>query len=244
MFTLFCDGQELNVSDSDVLLRMPLNNDASTRSACVGQPNGRAMFEHMRDFGDQCHKALECRYWAEELHDWSTRGCVTEQLDGGAMGCRCSHLSDFIAVQVGALWPRRQATSPAAQAFADVNLHPPSASPFTLRQVPTGFDGEIEFAQLDVDTAVTLHCACTRGVEVVLQKELTGIPDTILVSIPLQVSAVVALLLSIISSALPGTAPVRSSSGTKTTRERPMTIIIVIRSSMRELRIIMKMRDL
>ena len=54
--------------------------------------------------------------------------------------------------------------------------------------MPTSFDGEIEFAQLDVGTSVTLHCACMRGVEVVLQKETLATPDTILnVSIPLQV---------------------------------------------------------
>ena len=58
---------------------------------------------------------------------------------------------------------------------------------FMRRQVPTSFDGEIEFAQLDVDTTATLHCACTRGVEVELQKGTQAIPDTLLnVSVPLQ----------------------------------------------------------
>ena len=46
-------------------------------------------------------------------------------------------------------------------------------SDFIAVKVPTEFDGEIEFAALDLASDVTLHCACTNGVELELQKEAT-----------------------------------------------------------------------
>ena len=37
-------------------------------------------------------------------------------------------------------------------------------------QVPTSFEDSIEFAQLDIASEITLHCACTKGVEIRLEK--------------------------------------------------------------------------
>ena len=76
-------------------------------------------------------------------------------------------------------------------------VHPPSFWPLLLDarlprmtsphlvQVPT-FEKEIEFVQLDVNSAATLHCECTKGVEVSLRKIIDG-PEvnTLNVSVPL-----------------------------------------------------------
>jgi len=45
---------------------------------------------------------------------------------------------------------------------------------FIAVMVPSTFDNEIEFAQLDVDTNLTLQCACNRGIDVVLHKAVSG----------------------------------------------------------------------
>ena len=99
-FTLFRDGHELTVSAGNVLMRLPLNKDVSTTESCVGQPTAQRLFERLREGYTKCTTALECRYWEEEQNIWSTRGCQTVEFADGAMGCDCSHLSDFIAVQV------------------------------------------------------------------------------------------------------------------------------------------------
>eukprot|EP00966_Prymnesium_polylepis_P122614 2834786-Prymnesium_polylepis.1 len=58
------------------------------------------MVQRMYGGGNLCSKALECRYFDETLRQWSTQGCNTIELEGGGLGCDCSHLSDFIAVKV------------------------------------------------------------------------------------------------------------------------------------------------
>ena len=43
-------------------------------------------------------------------------------------------------------------------------------SEFVSLKVPTSFDDKIQFASLDVPTELCLHCACTKGVELMLTK--------------------------------------------------------------------------
>ena len=39
-----------------------------------------------------------------------------------------------------------------------------------MNQVPTSFDDKIQFASLDVPTELCLHCACSKSIELMLQK--------------------------------------------------------------------------
>ena len=99
-FTLYtADNHELDVTDSPepILLGLSLAADSKKRKTREDEK-------------------LECRYYAEDLDEWSTEGCRTVDADGsGNLGCYCDHLSDFIAVKV-----------------------------------PTKFEGEIVFANIDV----------------------------------------------------------------------------------------------
>ena len=50
-----------------------------------------------------CLDAMECRYYDHNTSAWSTEGCTTTQYNRSgvsAIGCSCSHLSDFVAVKV------------------------------------------------------------------------------------------------------------------------------------------------
>ena len=86
---------------SEVLMKMPLHDDPATNGACIGQPDAVGLFDRMRTKSlAPCKTSLECRYWSADLQSWDTRGCETITLTDGSMGCRCTHLSDFIAVQV------------------------------------------------------------------------------------------------------------------------------------------------
>ena len=126
-FTLYtAETKELEVKDSPdpVMLSLSLSPDSKKRAA-------------------KSNDTLECRYFEEELGEWSTEGCVTVDLDGNNnLGCHCGHLSDFIAVKI-----------------------------------PTKFEGEITFANLDTTTEVTLHCACTKGVRVRINKGIGDEPE-------------------------------------------------------------------
>ena len=39
-----------------------------------------------------------------------------------------------------------------------------------MNQVPTSFDDKIQFASLDVPTELCLHCACSKSIELMLEK--------------------------------------------------------------------------
>ena len=44
------------------------------------------------------------RYWNESKSAWVTDGCATVEADGGFVRCECSHLSEFIVVEVPQSW--------------------------------------------------------------------------------------------------------------------------------------------
>jgi hypothetical protein len=119
-FTLYtAQAEELEVKDSPepVMLSLSLSPEAKT-------------------LAKKTNETLECRYFEEEMGEWSTKGCVTVDLGGkDNLGCHCGHLSDFIAVKI-----------------------------------PTKFEGAITFANLDTVTEITLHCACTSGVRIRINK--------------------------------------------------------------------------
>ena len=72
---------------------------------CVGQPDEVTLM-HRLVFDNKfpCATTLECRFWDENLAEWSNEGCATRVYNGSDgdsfVGCETSHLTDFVAVQV------------------------------------------------------------------------------------------------------------------------------------------------
>ena len=106
-FTLVQAGNELVVRDlaEPVQLTVPLDSEDTYVRSCLGQPDVRQLAEQAISGEPPCTSTLECRYWVEETAEWSTDGCVTveyngTETDGAALGCSCSHLSDFVSIQV------------------------------------------------------------------------------------------------------------------------------------------------
>lgn len=111
-FLLLQGGVELEVSGlaQPLQLTLPVRDGAELLRSCVGQPDKATLLERMLGGAPACSSTLECRYWDEEAHAWSTEGCRTvvyaEDEGGGLAGsggqpsCECTHLSDFVAVKV------------------------------------------------------------------------------------------------------------------------------------------------
>ena len=51
-----------------------------------------------------CAQAIECGWWDAAAHGWSTEGCAAVTADDGAMLCSCTHLTDFMVVEVPTSW--------------------------------------------------------------------------------------------------------------------------------------------
>ena len=142
----------------------------------MGQPDAVSLLERLHGGGSVCEEVVECRYFNEEVEAWTTDGCFTVELEGGLLGCECSHLSDFIAIKVGR--PTERALLFAPDPFRWISMdvaqptprHASHLSPPSRHKVPSAFTGTVEFVQLDIGTAVTLHCECVQGVQVTLQK--------------------------------------------------------------------------
>jgi hypothetical protein len=142
-------GAPLNVNGTSrsILITMPiyeasmhqLNNASGAARPCVGQPTAKSLFERAQGGDHPCESVVQCRFWDESLSAWSTEGCESVTLVDGGLGCSCTHLTDFIAVQV-----------------------------------PSTFQGEIEFAQLNVDLNSTLQCKCNYGISGQLRKTISG----------------------------------------------------------------------
>ena len=106
-FTLVQAGNELVVRDlaEPVQLTVPLDSEETYVRSCLGQPDVRQLAQQAMNGEPPCASTLECRYWVEETAEWSTDGCVTveyngTETDGNVLGCSCSHLSDFVSIQV------------------------------------------------------------------------------------------------------------------------------------------------
>ena len=46
-----------------------------------------------------CDVVAECRFWNASEERWSTAGCITVLEPDGTIGCRCDHLTEFIAFE-------------------------------------------------------------------------------------------------------------------------------------------------
>ena len=72
---------------------------------CIGQPDDVTLM-HQLVFDNKfpCATTLECRFWDENLAEWSNEGCATRVYNGSDgdsfVGCETSHLTDFVAVRV------------------------------------------------------------------------------------------------------------------------------------------------
>ena len=74
-----------------------------TLTSCAGQPSELELVNSMGSGKPGCLDAMECRYYDHNTSAWSTEGCTTTQYNRSgvsAIGCSCSHLSDFVAVKV------------------------------------------------------------------------------------------------------------------------------------------------
>ena len=67
-----------------------------------------------------------------------------------------------------------------------LGCHCDHLSDFIAVKVPTTFDGEITFANLDPKTETTLHCGCTKGVRIRINKGLDGAPTLLDVAMPMR----------------------------------------------------------
>ena len=76
--------------------RLAQTNDMSTA------PEVAAMRAGLEALG--CAQAIECGWWDATAHGWSTEGCAAVTADDGAMLCSCTHLTDFMVVEVPTSW--------------------------------------------------------------------------------------------------------------------------------------------
>ena len=104
-FSLYQDGNKLDVEglESPVQISVPVRSPNDLDRSCIGQPSALALVNDMGAGSPGCLDALECRFWDPEASAWSTEGCTTTRYNKSgaiAIGCECSHLSDFVAVKV------------------------------------------------------------------------------------------------------------------------------------------------
>ena len=105
----------------------------------------------------------QCQYFDTVAGAYSSDGCETVELADGSSACQCDHLSEFVSLKVlTALCLPQPQPLPRPR---------PRPYPYPNRnQVPTKFDDKIQFASLDVPTELCLHCACSKGIELILEK--------------------------------------------------------------------------
>jgi hypothetical protein len=103
-FTLVDANQsEIGVRNSSAPVVMSLPAAPQGAKVSVGEKDAKARFANLQEGGVDPTEQLQCRYFDEELEEWSTDGCRTfEQPNSSDVGCACDHLSDFIAVKVPA----------------------------------------------------------------------------------------------------------------------------------------------
>ena len=111
-FSLYQNGSKLEVAglaSPAAQVSLPVADESKLVTSCVGQPNEFELFERMAGGTPRCEATLECRYWDASAGAWSTDGCATTRYNasggGGAIGCACSHLSDFVAIELPTALP-------------------------------------------------------------------------------------------------------------------------------------------
>jgi len=101
-FSVFSNGSKVTSFEEPLLIALPVLSAGDTDRNCVGQPSGRDVFGQMRTGASPCEASLQCKFWDEMAQEWREEGCETVALNGtdGAVGCRCTHLTDFISIKV------------------------------------------------------------------------------------------------------------------------------------------------
>ena len=63
------------------------------QAPCVGVPDPFSAAARA------CGTTVQCKFWSEISRSWSTDGCATIMGADGSVGCSCTHLTEFIAVE-------------------------------------------------------------------------------------------------------------------------------------------------
>merc|ERR1719353_1390782 len=93
---------------------------------------------------------------------------VFESAQGGNSPCSASEVCNYFDTVKGEYSEEGCETVPTADgSMACVCDH---LSEFVSLKVPTSFDDKIQFASLDVPTELCLHCACSKSIELMLEK--------------------------------------------------------------------------
>jgi hypothetical protein len=133
-FSIFgSDGELTSFEGEQLLIALPVAAGGDAERSCVGQPSERDVFEKMRSGASLCQTALQCKFWDTQAKEWSEEGCETVALNGttDSVGCRCTHLTDFISIKVPVLCPCPSTPSPLP------SLHPTPLSFPTSPRSPT-----------------------------------------------------------------------------------------------------------
>jgi Ca2+-binding EF-hand superfamily protein len=90
-------GAELSVKDAPSPINISLAYQSPAAGAgqapCVGVPNPFSAAARA------CGTTVQCKFWNETSRIWSTDGCATIMGADGSVGCSCTHLTEFIAIE-------------------------------------------------------------------------------------------------------------------------------------------------
>eukprot|EP00900_Chrysochromulina_parva_P015935 jgi/Chrpa1/24342/Chrysochromulina_OHIO_Genome00023055-RA len=96
-FKISQGGAELPVKDAATPITIGLAYQspaaAAGRPPCVGVPDPSS------DAAKACGTTVQCKFWNETSGSWSTDGCATIMGADGSVGCSCTHLTEFIAIE-------------------------------------------------------------------------------------------------------------------------------------------------
>ena len=92
-FTISQAGSELKIEGAanPINISIPYQSSAAgtARPPCVGEAAE----------GASCDTVVVCQFWNKTSEQWSTDGCATTLDATGAVGCSCTHLTEFIAFE-------------------------------------------------------------------------------------------------------------------------------------------------
>eukprot|EP00900_Chrysochromulina_parva_P014224 jgi/Chrpa1/22802/Chrysochromulina_OHIO_Genome00028027-RA len=90
-------GAELSVKDAPSPINISLAYQSPAAGAgqapCVGVPDPFSAAARA------CGTTVQCKFWNETSRSWSTEGCATIMGADGSVGCSCTHLTEFIAIE-------------------------------------------------------------------------------------------------------------------------------------------------
>jgi hypothetical protein len=96
-FKISQGGAELSVKDAPSLINISLAYQSPAAGAgqapCVGVPDPFSAAARA------CGTTVQCKFWNETSRSWSTDGCATIMGADGSVGCSCTHLTEFIAIE-------------------------------------------------------------------------------------------------------------------------------------------------